>query len=97
MPGGFGTLEEPLEMITWQQLGYHKKPVGVLNVGGYFDLFEFLDRSAESGSLAEARHRGRRRTPDELLEKRKGTAPTSLIESLAKENGRVTGRDEEQR
>ena len=101
MPGGFGTLEELLEMITWQQLGYHKKPVGVLNVGGYFDLFlEFLDRSVECGFVRpEARAIvvvGA--TPDELLEKlEKYTAPTSLIESLAKENGRVTGRDEEQR
>lgn len=34
MPGGFGTLEELLEVITWQQLGYHSKPIGVLNVGG---------------------------------------------------------------
>ena len=88
-------------MITWQQLGYHKKPVGVLNVGGYFDLFlEFLDRSVECGFVRpEARAIvvvGA--TPDELLEKlEKYTAPTSLIESLAKENGRVTGRDEEQR
>ena len=55
MPGGFGTLEELLEMITWQQLGYRKKPVGVLNVGGYFDLFEFLDRSVECGFVRPER------------------------------------------
>ena len=93
MPGGFGTLEELLEMITWQQLGYHKKPVGVLNVGGYFDLFlEFLDRSVECGFIRpEARAIvvvGA--TPDELLEKlERYTAPTSLIESLTKENGAI--------
>ena len=89
MPGGFGTLEELLEMITWQQLGYHKKPVGVLNVGGYFDpLLEFFDRSVECGFI---RKEARAivvvgATPDELLEKlEKYVAQTSLIESLAKE------------
>ena len=38
LPGGFGTLEELLEVITWQQLGYHTKPIGCLNIDGYFDL-----------------------------------------------------------
>jgi hypothetical protein len=37
LPGGFGTFEELLEMITWAQLGLHAKPVGVLNVERYFD------------------------------------------------------------
>ena len=78
MPGGFGTLEELLEMITWQQLGYHKKPVGVLNVGGYFDpLLEFFDRSVECGFV---RKEARAivvvgATPDELLEKLETAAP----------------------
>lgn len=53
LPGGFGTLEELLEVITWQQLGYHSKPVGVLNIGGYFDLFlAFLDKSVETGFIS---------------------------------------------
>lgn len=44
MPGGFGTLEELFEIITWLQLGLHNKPVGVLNTKGYYDhLFALLD------------------------------------------------------
>ncbi len=37
LPGGFGTLEELLEALTWNQLGIHDKPVGLLNAGGYYD------------------------------------------------------------
>jgi uncharacterized protein (TIGR00730 family) len=46
MPGGWGTLEEFFEVITWAQLGLHRKPCGLLNVEGYFDgLLAFLDHS----------------------------------------------------
>lgn len=45
MPGGFGTLDESFEMLTWNQLRLHKKPFGLLNSNGFFDsLLEFLDR-----------------------------------------------------
>lgn len=44
LPGGFGTLEEFFEVLTWLQLGLHKKPIGVLNVNGFYDpLFMQLD------------------------------------------------------
>ena len=53
MPGGFGTLEELFEVITWHQLGYHGKPVGLLNTGGYFDqLLSFIDHSVEQGFIS---------------------------------------------
>jgi hypothetical protein len=44
LPGGFGTIEELFEAITWAQLGIQKKPCGILNVGGYYDkLLEFIE------------------------------------------------------
>ena len=39
MPGGWGTIEELTEMLTWLQLGIHAKPIGLLNVAGYYDAF----------------------------------------------------------
>lgn len=42
LPGGLGTLEETLEVLTWSQLGIHEKPVGLLNVAGYFDALRRL-------------------------------------------------------
>jgi uncharacterized protein (TIGR00730 family) len=52
MPGGFGTLEEAMEILTWAQLGLHSKPVGFLNVRGYFDrLMDFLDHAVEQRFL----------------------------------------------
>lgn len=52
MPGGFGTLEEIIEIITWGQLQLHEKPCGLLNVDGYFEhLLAFLDTASEQGFL----------------------------------------------
>jgi len=50
LPGGYGTLEELLEVITWAQLGIHEKPVGLLNVDGYYNsLLTFIDKAVEDG------------------------------------------------
>lgn len=71
LPGGFGTLDELFEALTWQQLGLHQKPVGLLDVDGYFSqLLSFLDGAVEAGLLA-AEDRARLKTrqdPDVLLD-----------------------------
>lgn len=55
MPGGFGTLEELFEALTWAQLALHKKPIGILNVNGYYDkLIAFLKETVQSGLLKKA-------------------------------------------
>ena len=55
LPGGIGTFEELFEIWTWAQLGIHHKPVGVLNVAGYYDpLLEFVDRATQAQFLTPA-------------------------------------------
>lgn len=52
MPGGIGTYEELFETFTWLQLGYHGKPIGLLNVAGFYDkLLAFIDHPVEEGFL----------------------------------------------
>ena len=52
LPGGIGTLEELYEVWTWRQLGYHNKPIGLLNTAGYYDpLLAFMARSVDQGFL----------------------------------------------
>lgn len=55
MPGGFGTLDEFFEVLTWSQLGFHGKPCGMLDVDGYFrELLAMLDRAVEQKFLSPA-------------------------------------------
>ena len=52
LPGGFGTLEELFEALSWLQMRLHQQPCGLLNVGGFFDgLLEHLDASVQQGFL----------------------------------------------
>jgi uncharacterized protein (TIGR00730 family) len=70
LPGGLGTLEELAEVLSWAQLDLHAKPIGLLDVGGYFGPLEaFLDHAVAEGFLAD-RHRRlllRATTIDDLL------------------------------
>ncbi|XP_077227268.1 putative cytokinin riboside 5'-monophosphate phosphoribohydrolase LOGL10 isoform X2 [Tasmannia lanceolata] len=55
LPGGYGTMEELLEMITWSQLGIHEKPVGLLNVDGYYNsLLALFDKGVEEGFIEDS-------------------------------------------
>lgn len=52
LPGGFGTLEELFEMLTWAQLGLHKKPIAILNTNGFYDaLIMLLNNMVDNGFL----------------------------------------------
>ncbi len=54
LPGGWGTIEEIFEMLTWAQLGFHEKPCGLLNVAAYYDqLFAFLENAIEQQFVKE--------------------------------------------
>uniref|UniRef100_A0A0D9VNG5 Cytokinin riboside 5'-monophosphate phosphoribohydrolase n=1 Tax=Leersia perrieri TaxID=77586 RepID=A0A0D9VNG5_9ORYZ len=70
--GGYGTLEELLEVITWAQLGIHHKPVGLLNVDGYYNsLLTFIDQAVEEGFISPSARRITVSAPtaQELMEK----------------------------
>ena len=54
LPGGFGTLEELFEMLTWAQLGLHQKPIGLLNTNGFYNsLIEFINSMATKGFVKD--------------------------------------------
>lgn len=78
LPGGLGTLEELFEVWTWRQLGYHDKPIGLLNVANYYDrLLEFLNVSVEQQLVGDWQMRLIRADSD----------PVSLLQSLVEAAG----------
>ena len=78
LPGGIGTFEELFEIWTWRQLGYHDKPVGILNVAGYYaGLLDFLAHSVREGFMGEW----------QMGLIRAGTDAPALLETLVAETG----------
>ena len=89
LPGGLGTLEELFETLTWSQLGYHRKPCGLLNVSGYWDgMLAALDRAVEERFVAET-HRSMLLTAEEpgaLLAALRAYQPPRLEKWLDRED-----------
>ena len=78
LPGGIGTMEEFFEVWTWRQLGYHAKPVGLLNLNGYYDhLLAFLHTSVQNGFMSDWQM--------ELIHV--GAEPIALLEQLVQVAG----------
>jgi len=82
LPGGYGTFEEMFEMVTWRQLRLHAKPVGLVNVDGYFDhLLAFLEHAAQQ-EFIRPQHR------DLLLV---APSPSDLLERLLRHAAATRG------
>ena len=85
LPGGIGTLEELFEVWTWRQLGYHDKPVGLLNAAGYYDrLISFIGETERQGFVPAAQ-RALLQVDDD---------PATLLERLAVLAGQATAPDD---
>lgn len=85
LPGGIGTFEELFEVWTWRQLGYHDQPIGLLNVGGYYDaLIAFMQQTVDAGFVSEGTRA--------MLEV--GDEPSALLDRLAAQAAQSGGRDD---
>jgi uncharacterized protein (TIGR00730 family) len=95
LPGGFGTLEELFEILTWAQVGLHQKPVGVLNTRRYFDPLLALIEHAQSEGFIYSEHRDlltSATTPQSLLDALQNHQPPSGLERwLTRDEGSAQG------
>lgn len=88
LPGGYGTLEEFFEMITWAQLGLHKKPIAILNINGFYDdLIKLVQNMVDKGFLKQINQEMLLVSDsiDELLEKVKNYCAPSVGKWISKE------------
>jgi len=88
LPGGYGTLEEFFEMITWAQLGLHKKPIAILNINGFYDdLIKLVQNMVDKGFLKQINQEMLLVSDsiDKLLEKMKNYRAPSVGKWISKE------------
>ena len=94
MPGGIGTLEELFETLTWAQLGFHEKPIGLLNVAGFYDpLIEFLRHQTSQGFLRDE-HKDLllvETEPDPLIEQLKNFTMPDGVSWLSRQRAQTLG------
>jgi uncharacterized protein (TIGR00730 family) len=89
LPGGYGTMEEFFEMLTWAQLGLHRKPVGLLNTAGFYDPLITLIQSMTDKGFLKAIHREMLLYSDQigdLLEKMKNYKAPDTGKWISKED-----------
>lgn len=88
LPGGYGTLEEFFEMITWAQLGLHKKPIAIMNIDGFYDdLIKLVQTMVDKGFLKQINQEMLlvSHSIDELLEKMKNYQAPTVGKWISKE------------
>ena len=94
MPGGMGTLEELFEMVTWAQLGIHAKPIGLLNVNGFYDGLRAFVRHQVQEGFVRPEHEGlmvAESDPDELIRRLRAAAPAPAVQAAVEADAEARG------